>query len=299
MSRRLLLVGIVAVSVVAGIVLISRPNPATNPDLSPTSSVDGAANPQNGAAEDSFADGKYMVMPKRFQFPGVDNVATYSDDKAMLSSYTPQQRSLIEAYYGRYGGGMGGADAYAVRGVFSFRNKEQLAWLVSQGYPMPDEIIAATKSSDEDLRRLAREGNLKAGAFYLERVSAAQERMISEGRLNPLDRIRGQELAETAEIEAKVLASGSPFGGYVLAQRGMDANRGSQVLAGYAFASDLGDTRASDFVMAYSRAHPEISGAEAIAAYRAAVTTAALRNPQLSNRSTLARRPRFPRFGSE
>ena len=44
--------------------------------------------------------------------------------------------------------------------------------LANQGFPMPEEWLAASRLADEELEQMANAGNIKAGMFYSDRLGS-------------------------------------------------------------------------------------------------------------------------------
>lgn len=238
-----------------------------------------------------------FAIPQRYQFLGVAEISGAPDENSLLARYSPEQRIAIESFYRDYGVGPGGASQYSVEHIFSFKNAKQLEWLVTQGFPTPDDVLAASSMSDDELKKLSEGGNFKAGAFYLQRLAnRQQERLRKGGGDDASDRDLVRELMQAAELEERLASEGAAFGAYVLAQRSAASGEHARAMAGYAYAASLGDTRASDILAFYANSHPAVSPAAALSAYRAVTAASASRNARLANSIAIAKRPQFPRF---
>jgi hypothetical protein len=150
------------------------------------------------------------------------------------------------------------------------------------GYPMPEDVIAAEKLTNADLRNLAEQGNDKAGFLLRERNIAETKARLDEFRAagksdadfwsnDPV----GQQLAADDETTRDLLRkSQSPYKGYVKAlgaeredeQLGKDAD----IIAGLEWAQRLGDFRAGQFLRSYVDGNPT---REAMFTSAAAVST--------------------------
>lgn len=246
-----------------------RTETATTPAAVPT--ADATARPQDG----------------RFVLPGVRDVVRAPSATELLARYPEAQRAELQRFYASYGHAEG-VSRYSFSNVMEFKNEAQLDWLIRNGFPMPDEVLAAAAMSDSQLLDLAKAGNLKAGAFLLRRRSEVRQR--SGG-----DTASMSELVELDGIRNALVASGSPFAGYVVADIGIRNGNLEEAVAGYAYAAHLGDTRALDFMRTLDRPGRSISASGSILAYTA-LQSIALRNPQLADKKAVVRRPQFPRF---
>lgn len=140
----------------------------------------------------------------------------------LLSSLPHEHQSLTMAFYSGY-------DRVAIE----FATKEQLAWLINNGYPMPNDIVAASRMSDTELLKLHQQGNALAGIFLLDRVAFNSDEMA------PAER------SKLNSIATDILVRGSPFAGYVYSRYQLSKGDSHSALAGYAWAAWLGDTRAA------------------------------------------------------
>lgn len=117
------------------------------------------------------------------------------------------------------------------------------------GYPLPDDIVAAGKMTDEDLAKLVLDGNVKASYFYIERAvlqsnnEQFNEKMRSSDG-NNMNSFAGRYSMAKQNIEK----SGSPFSGYILGKESASRKLPNAAMmseyVGYAIANFLGDSRA-------------------------------------------------------
>lgn len=238
------------------------------------------------------SDDDVVAVPVKYQFnkqQGPRPARTYGE---LIGRYSEGQKKVIQEFYAGFTEAVPGGTEYTFSGPFSFNSPEQLQWLVRNGYPTPDEVLAAASMSDEQLRKLSEAGNFKASVFLLDRKSVQAQ---GEFRRDVVGSEDGRGGAEIQKLQSKVVSSGSPFGGYVLARRAKANDARGQVLAGYALAAALGDSRAIDFMHEYRKKNPNIDPVESVLAYQAALSTLA-RNPQQSDLRAIARREGFPRF---
>lgn len=230
-------------------------------------------------------------VPTRYVFAGNAKIPLVENDDTLLASYSAEQQAVIRGFYSIFGD-TGLKGPYLYNSMFAFRNQRQLDWMAKNGYPMPDDVLAAAQMTTEDLFALAKKGNFKAKALLL--VREYQQDSISP----TAESGQMKHQIQLAEFQNEVLMEGSPFAGYVWAAKHMkkpstDGRAG--VIAGYAFAQTMGDDRASVLASAFARANPGMDPVEAVATYRAMLMTAS-RNPQLSNLTSLMRRPNFEMY---
>ena len=99
-----------------------------------------------------------LALPHDYAlFPGL-SVPAASSWEELLAGLSPEERELAQAF----------ADLYPE--AYQFRTLEQLEWMVANGYPMPEEIIAARQMPLEDLVNRAMSGNVKAGMLARDRL---------------------------------------------------------------------------------------------------------------------------------
>src|SRR5690606_27513218 len=152
---------------------------------------------------------------------GLSSIFPAENSEQLLLRYTPEQQIRILAFYREFGEGSFNLSEYAVKDIFSFRTVEQLRWLLSQGYPTPDDVLAAEVMTDAELEDLASAGNFKAAAFYLDRKAAATDpASLGSASLSDLPEIQFRE-----KLENQLLATGSPFAAYVIARRAASENQ--------------------------------------------------------------------------
>jgi hypothetical protein len=185
------------------------------------------------------------AIPPHYQLPGVARVRTADSFDAWMDKFPPDDRKRIEAFADRY------------YGVYEIASAKQIAWMAQTGYPMPEDLIAAAKMSDTELKDLAAKGNIKATILLSDRelnVAIDKLKQIDPATPEASD-IRSSNFASLASI----LNSNTPFKGYVEAADAMylgqdgDARAGG-IAAGLIRAASLGDTRAADVLSDYSDA---------------------------------------------
>lgn len=205
--------------------------------------------------QDVLPDGAVSI-PARFQLPGVRVAKSGVSFKDWLAQYPADQQGKIQAFDKKF------------YGVYSVNSREQVAWLAQNGYPLPEDIVAAERLSDGYLRELARQGNEKAGFLLRERNIAETKTKLdayrAQGRTDAdfwdNDPDAQQLRLDALETTRLLQQSHSPFKGYVQAADALQIDdpvgREAAVIAGLEWASSLGDFRASQFLDAYVGTDP-------------------------------------------
>lgn len=201
------------------------------------------------------ADGTAAV-PARFQVANVSRVRTAPSFEEWIAQFPPDQRTRIVAFN------------KAHLGVYRVNSREQVAWMAENGYPMPEDIVAADRLADRDLLQLANQGNDKAAFLLAERQNDELVAFLAKGgtRSAYFDGAEGRnKLDEKTTIDRLVRQSNSPYKGYVQVSEaisGLYAGEGqdvadAHVIAGLIWAEQLGDTRAGNFVADYAVGDPQ------------------------------------------
>lgn len=209
-----------------------------------------ASAPAQVAKQIVLLDGTVSI-PARFQLPGVQVAKSGVNSKDWLAQFPADQQAKISAFNRNH------------FGLYQVNSREQVAWMAENGYPMPEDVIAAEKLSDADLRGLARQGNDKAGFLLRERnlatIKAKLDEYRAQGRADSdfwandpaAQQLTMDEIATTELLQQ----SHSPFKGYVKAMgNGREDNQLAKdvdVIAGLEWAQRLGDFRAAQFLSSY------------------------------------------------
>lgn len=173
------------------------------------------------------------TIPKKYQFLKSAAPNNFKTEEELRNSFGGSDRLVMNEFYSKFD-----QDALA------FNSPEQYDWLVKNGYPMPEDVVAGYKMSIDDLGKLVDQGNVKASYFYLMREIYKQD---SGGLLDKLNKsgYDSEWSARYSNAEQVVMASGSPFAGYIFAARAaIDGKNSESIYAGYALASVMGDRRA-------------------------------------------------------
>lgn len=284
--------GILFLTLVAGVAYLIRNDAGQlSTDIDPRVPTKERSTGNGLGVDTSKAAGAETDVPTRYLFAGNAKIPRFENDDTLYASYSLEQQAVIRGFYSNFGD-TGLKGPYLYDSMFAFRNQRQLDWMAKNGYPLPDDVLAAAQMTTEDLFALAKKGNFKAKALLLVR-EYEQDSSAPAAESGQME-----HQIELAEFQNEVLMEGSPFAGYVWAAKHMkkptsDGRAG--VIAGYAFAQTMGDDRASVLASAFARTNPGMDPVEAVATYRAMLMTAS-RNPQLSNLTNLMRRPNFEMY---
>lgn len=215
-----------------------------------------AAVARTAISQEAQASDWSLHIPTELVFlPSLRVPASNSWDDSLVKA-NGSDKQMLEAVGARYSGAL------------YFRTKEEQAELARQGFPMPEEWIAASRMSVEELERLAEGGNLKARMFYSDRVSsqlAAKQSgrkpgMIPEGTTEQeLIALSGKSLSAGSSL---MRDTGSPFAAYLygVALSSVAAGAPLEPIAGSFFAArDRGDTRANGFMRDFTQRHPQLN----------------------------------------
>ena len=212
--------------------------------------------PSVGAEKYSIEADRTALVPLRYRMPGVERVRTASNLQDWLAQFPADVQEKMTAFSKRN------------FGVYSIDSPQQIAWMAAHGYPLPEDLAAAEKLSNADLRELANQGNDKAGFLLRERNIDTLKAKFAEYAEKGLSRQRFWETdpnspsmeQEDKNDRALMMKSWSPFKGYLQAQdsllqqgdvNGSPHDAEAKVMAGLALAGYLGDARADQFALAY------------------------------------------------
>lgn len=210
----------------------------------------------------------FAAVPIKFQLAGVGRVRTAASFREWLAQFPLDQQAKISAFN------------KAHFGVYRVNSREQVAWLAANGYPMPEDIIAAETLSDKDLFKLANQGNDKATFLLAERQNRELVDFLAKGGKKSayFEGVKGRDRSNAQmTIDRLVRQSSSPYKGYIQASEAISGLYADQdqavtdvhVIAGLIWAEQLGDLRASQFLSDYIAEKPgqrEVISAAATAA---------------------------------
>ena len=103
-------------------------------------------------------DAPWIAIPQKFQVADAVMPIKAKNDEELRNSYGGTDRLTMDEFYKKFD-----------QNIISFKSQDQYDWLVKNGYPMPEEVVAGYKMSIDDLGKLVDEGNVKASYFYLMR----------------------------------------------------------------------------------------------------------------------------------
>lgn len=209
-----------------------------------------AAETVSSVTEPSYRPG-HIALPQSLRLPGVDSVKAARSWQEAVSRYSEDERRFLHARSAAY--------FY----VLEFGSEQQQRQMIEQGFPMPEEWLAARNMSDEDLKRLAETGNAKAQMFYIDRSISVLSAVLSQRGLDTKNAQDMQLLQLYASVSAmthrRLIDSKSPFAAY---QDGLFETRTSrtQTLEPFAasihIAAELGHAGADQLSNVFYQQHP-------------------------------------------
>ncbi|MFA5684841.1 MAG: hypothetical protein WCZ65_09020 [Lysobacteraceae bacterium] len=179
-----------------------------------------------------------LALPHDYAlFPGL-SVPVASSWEELLAGLSPEEREVAQAF----------ADLYPE--AYQFRTREQLEWMVANGYPMPEEIIAARQMPLEDLVNRAMSGNVKAGMLARDRLL---DELLAEARDEsvPFNENRRYIEKDAAMRRIKYVESQrncSPFTMYIAARHFEGMDKLNLSLAAHNVLYSMGDIRVQGLV---------------------------------------------------
>lgn len=208
---------------------------------------------QSGASDRSPAKDVWIEIPSALQFPGISSVESASSWRARVAEMSATDRAYLNQISERYFGSV------------EFLDEAEQRRLIHQGFPMPEEWLAARNVPDAELEKLAKTGNLKAQMFQTDRVSERIAPIVAVQGLD--DSPAGKELfrqfVETDVMAGNLLRnSQSPFAAYLYGRFRTSGSQGNQpefMAAAFEFAKDLGDQRADSYRRVFFEQHPGLN----------------------------------------
>lgn len=168
---------------------------------------------------------------------------------SLMQALPAKERILVSAWYEWLGGPS-----------MDTATPAQVAWMEARHYPMPADIARAALLSESELKAAAATGDTLSGILYVARMLDNYNRVYDSvngpsdpARYRDPDRLR--LLVEVDQTMRQLLASGSPFAGYLYAAKSrlMYPRDGelaaSAKVAGLIWASKFGDTRADRMLL--------------------------------------------------
>lgn len=193
-------------------------------------------------------------VPPELQFPGIPSVQIADSWETRLARMGEADRKWLERINASYAGAL------------AFGDRKQQEWMIANGYPMPEEWLAARAMTDATLKRLAESGNAKARIFFIDRVAERSALANADGRGVDPSRADDRELlGDLGRAQAMVWRLSedgrSPFAP-LLAGRFQRANASSNspefLAAGIIEAGRRGDPRSDALLRAFVAANPNV-----------------------------------------
>lgn len=134
------------------------------------------------------------------------------DFESLLDAHDSYERASLAAFNERY------------RGALHFDSAAEFRWLEENGYPLPEEILAAASMGLDELRERAAGGDPKAEFLYFDRLNQEVVRardMHAGSGLPAHTLIENPDFAwlfvEADTYRSRLADNASPFSGYLLA----------------------------------------------------------------------------------
>lgn len=216
---------------------------------------------KTGSPNQSNNTGLWITVPERLQFPGLANVEVAPSWNARVSRLSATDQAYLAKVSERY------------YGAVEFLSEAEQRRLIEQGFPMPEEWLAARHIPDSELERLSKAGNVKAQMFQVDRVGERVAPVLEErGLLNtPADKELFRQFTETTVVAEQLLRdTHSPFAAYLagrLFSAGTSGNQLEPIAAAFQLARDLGDERADTYRSAFMQQHPNMNAEAVMASY--------------------------------
>ena len=186
-----------------------------------------------------------------------------ANSQELLGRLSVKDRKLVESFYGNYG-----------ESVLTFDNPREFEWMERHGYPMPDDVLQASRKSDAELREQFELGDPKAGFFLLDRITNRSDSVLN---------------ADESLFAERVLAVESPFSGYAYYHyySGIKGEW-AVALSGLLWADFRGDWRAKGYfrqlVNTGGPFQEKLGPGSIPSAYQSLLATIRLSNPSLLSR---------------
>lgn len=195
-------------------------------------------------------DGSFAVPP-RYQFAGVGRVQTADGFENWMAHFSAADQKILRAFDDRN------------HGVYRDRTAQSVAWMAAHGYPMPEDLLAAQAMSTDQLRQMAKNGDVKAAFILRDRdltefawkIKHQGADIGSAGNDDP------QFVSDDAILQPVFNAADSPYKAYMVARaaavEAVPTDRDAQVISALNWARSLGDLGASRIRDQFIRSNPE------------------------------------------
>lgn len=202
---------------------------------------------------------------------------------ALMQALPAKEQSRVQDWYDRIGApAMGDA------------TPAQVAWMQANHYPMPADIVRAESMSKAELKA-AGTGDTTAQILYVASLLNEYGARASAGVAS--NRVADGLWIDVSATMRQILASGSPYAGYLFAAQDRimhpdtESNAATQ-LAGLVWASKFGDTRAN--ALLNTPAVQAVGAATAATAINLMLKTALYGNPTLFSTTVAPLPPPHP-----
>lgn len=202
-----------------------------------------------------------IVLPANFALPGLSKLPAANSWDEALSRLSEADRGYVAQKNSQYFDTLRFADTQTQRR------------LAAQGFPMPEEWLAARAMSDAELERLADGGNRKARIMLIDRAIELAAPILRERGFD----LKSDERAlftrfNLASAQATVLLNEtrSPFAAYQYAATLSYGGQGQMAeigAASFTLAEELGDVRADALRRAYFERHRGLDAETVLAGY--------------------------------
>jgi hypothetical protein len=212
--------------------------------------------------------------PTIHQNPPASSTFTWPEGSPQLSENDRQYlRNLSERY----------------NNIFSTLDGRPENEAISLGFPTAKEWLDARNISDQELKNRAKEGDVKAKAFYVDRNLQTLENLISSSgaeninevfQASPAARERFQQTAIDTQVASAELLKfrPSPFSAYMFGMSSaITGGVNFTIPASIAVAGDLGDRRSPDLLQAYSNKVGALDSNAVMSSYLSMRKTAGLK----------------------
>lgn len=235
----------------------SRQSPVSEPRENPRPHAEELPVAAAGTAGQSL----WIEVPTTMRYPGQTSLEAAASWEARLAKLPERDRAYLETVNGRY------------YGALAFASEQEQRELTAQGFPMPEEWLAARDTPDAELERQAIAGYQKARMFHIDRVSERVAPVLTvRGFENtPGDQELFRQFVDATAMVANLLHdTRSPFAAYLAGRIVSSGTLGGQpeaIAASFQLARELGDPRADSFRDAFLDQHPGMDVATVMTAY--------------------------------
>lgn len=196
----------------------------------------------------------HIALPQSLRLPGLDSVRAAQSWREAVSRYSEDEQRYLSARSAAY------------FHVLQFGSEQQQRQMIEQGFPMPEEWLAARNIPDHELKQLAEAGNAKAQMFYIDRSISVLSAVLSQRGLDTENAQDMQLLQLYASVSAmthqRLTESKSPFAAY---QDGLFETRTSRTqtpepfAASIHIAAELGHAGADQLSNVFYQQHPGLN----------------------------------------